>query len=594
MKYMVCVLLSSFLFFSCSNNNSNGDSLTDGDAEDHTVDWESEFTLPEQDENGWSVLTPSEDSRLIYVSNSSGNDNSAVTYTLSDMDIGDDPYNPVGGINAFETIEAALDQLRDWSPDYILLKRGETWEPEGTIYLTRGRSLDERMVLTTYGTGTQRPTITNSGVNFDDADFSAVIGIHFVATRRDPSSVDFAGFDSVPNTTGFNALGGYGNTITLGILIEDCHFDWFKNNVIQSSPDNGGEILTEIIVRRNIITNNYSTDSHSQGLYTSHVSMLLEENIFDHNGWYKQGSNNAQDEGMATMFNHDTYFSNTQNTIFRKNLFLRPSSIGTKFTSNSPGDTDEINAWNILLDNNLYIEGEVAISMGGNDDYDDGPRWENIYIANNVIMHVGRTQPTNRTLGWGIDIDDWDTGLVQGNILTSWGDAETLTNNWALVSQGHTSDVQYDGNIIYNVYSGQSIVQFRDGGIQNNIIFNDNTLDTGDEAPLLYYSPLADSDFDDNFFYTENEEEEWFVSSEEGYIDFARYQELSGDTGSVCERKAYAAPDRTIETYLDAIGLDMNMDAFVEALVQQSKYSWDDNLSADAINSYIRDGFVEE
>lgn len=333
------------------------------------------------------------------MSSSSGNDDSAVTYTLSDTDVGDDPYNPVGGINAFETIEAALDQLRDGFPDYILLKRGETWEPEGTIYLTRGRSLGERMVLTTYGTGTQRPTIKNSGVNFDDADFSAVIGIHFMATKRDPSSVDFTGFDSVPNTTGFNALGGYGNTITQGILIEDCHFDWFKNNVIQSSPDNGGEILTEIIVRR---------------------------------------------------------------------------------------------------------------------------------------------------------------------------------------------------NIIYNVYSGQSLVQSRDGDIQTGIIFNDNTLDTGDEAPLLYYSPLTDSDFYDNSFYTENEEEEWFVSSEEGYIDFERYQELSGDTGSVCERKAYEAPDRTIETYLDAIGLDTDMDSFVEALVRQSKYSWDGNLSADAINNYIRNGFVVE
>jgi hypothetical protein len=34
-------------------------------------------------------------------------------------------------------------------------------------------------------------------------------------------------------------------------------------------------------------------------------------------------------------------------------------------------------------------------------------------------MHVGRTQPTNRTLGWGIDIDDWKKGLVMGNILAS-------------------------------------------------------------------------------------------------------------------------------------------------------------------------------
>ena len=606
MKYLVFVLLFSLLFYSCNNGNSQSDALTDDNIDsgsessqedsstNYSVDWESEFTLPEQDENGWSILTPSEDSRLIYVSSESGDNDSAETYTLSDADVGDDPYNPVGDIKPFETIEAALGQLRDEYPDYILLKRGETWEPQSTIYLTKGRSLYERMVFSTYGSSSERPTIKNCGVNFDDADFSAVLGIHFVASKRNPSSADFVGFDNDPKTSGFNALGGYGNSITQGILIEDCHFDWFRNNVIQSSPANGGEILTEIIVRRNIITNNYSTDSHSQGLYTSHVSMLLEENIFDHNGWYKQGSSNAKEEGMATMFNHDTYFTDTRNTIFRRNLFLRPSSIGTKFTSNSSGDTDEINAWNILLDNNLYLEGEVAISMGGNTDYDDGPRWENIFIINNVIMHVGRTQPTSRTLGWGIDIDDWKTGLVKGNILAGWGDEDTLRNNWAILSQGHTSDVQYCENIIYDIYGGQPLVRFTDGAIQANIIFNNNTIDTSDEAALLYYSSLTGSEFYDNSFYSNNEEERWFVSSEEGNINFERYQELSGDTGSVCAKKAYVDPDRTIETYLALIGLSADMDTFVQALVQQSKSNWNVALSADTINNYIRGGFVEE
>jgi hypothetical protein len=613
LKSILLVFLASILFFSCGGGSDNDKSTNDvidsgsGGSQDdsstddagyspvnYSVDWESEFTYPEQDDDGWSVLTPSSDSLLIYVSSDSGNDGSAETYTLSDSEIGDDPYNPEGTINAFATIGEAVDQLRDGYPDYILLKRGETWEPDATIFLTKGRSLDERVVLTTYGSSSERPTIKNCGVNFDDADFSAVIGIHFVASKRNPSSADFAGFDDVPAISGFNALGGYGNSITQGILIEDCHFDWFKGNVIQSSLDNGGEVLTEIIVRRNIITNNYSTDSHSQGLYTSHVSMLLEENIFDHNGWYKQGSNNAQEEGMATMFNHDTYFTDTRNTIFRRNLFLRASSIGTKFTANSSGTTDEVNAWNILLDNNLYIEGEIAISMGGNTDLDDGPRWENIYIVNNVIMHVGRTQPTNRTLGWGIGVDDWDTGLVQDNIITSWGDADTLTNNWAILSQGHTSDVQYTGNIINDVYSGQSLVQFQDGSIQEGITFNDNVINTNDEAPLLYYSPLSTSNFYDNYFYSKNADDKWFYYSEDGYISFEEYKTHSGDTSSVCEQITYANSDCTIETYLDSIGLDTDMDAFVEALVLQSKYNWESDLLAETINDYVRDCFIEE
>ena len=37
------------------------------------------------DESGWSIITPSEDSRLIYVSSSSGNDDTAEFYAPRDM-----------------------------------------------------------------------------------------------------------------------------------------------------------------------------------------------------------------------------------------------------------------------------------------------------------------------------------------------------------------------------------------------------------------------------------------------------------------------------------------------------------------------------
>jgi hypothetical protein len=91
------------------------------------------------------------------------------------------------------------------------------------------------------------------------------------------------------------------------------------------------------VIRRCLFLDNYCATAHSQGLYTNEISLTLEENIFDHNGWLIRQieSGNEQDSGQATMFNHNTYFTNAHTVVFRGNMFLRGSSIGTKWTANS-------------------------------------------------------------------------------------------------------------------------------------------------------------------------------------------------------------------------------------------------------------------
>lgn len=107
--------------------------------------WEANFTLPQQDANGWSILTPSADSRLIYVS-TSGDDGTAQTYTSVSAEVGADLYNP-GAVLPYATLDAALAQARAGYPDYILLRRGDTWTRTAAIAMKAGRSATERMVL---------------------------------------------------------------------------------------------------------------------------------------------------------------------------------------------------------------------------------------------------------------------------------------------------------------------------------------------------------------------------------------------------------------------------------------------------------------
>src|SRR5689334_1408982 len=90
------------------------------------------------DDNGWTTVTPSDDTRQVYVSSSEGDD----------ANNGLSPQSPV------ETITAGIKLLRDGMPDWLLLKRGDSWSGEGLgSWSKSGRSAEEPMLISAYDTG---------------------------------------------------------------------------------------------------------------------------------------------------------------------------------------------------------------------------------------------------------------------------------------------------------------------------------------------------------------------------------------------------------------------------------------------------------
>jgi hypothetical protein len=61
-----------------------------------------------------------------YVSSSLGDDSTARGYRPSD--VGPDPFHPTGTIAAYRTITAAVDASTNGQPDWVLLRRGDSWE----------------------------------------------------------------------------------------------------------------------------------------------------------------------------------------------------------------------------------------------------------------------------------------------------------------------------------------------------------------------------------------------------------------------------------------------------------------------------------
>ena len=186
------------------------------------------------------------------------------------------------------------------------------------------------------------------------------------------------------------------------ILIEDCQFIAYGNNILTGHvADNGNAPIERVAFRRCHFLRNWN-DSRSQGLY--HVGqdmgnnsagvVLLEECFFDHNGWlgyYEAGGYRDHRNGQATFLNHNTYFTSARNILMLRNIFTRPSSIQNKFTGTTSNPTQ-----NIVLRDNLFIEGEVGLSAGGNSSGVN--RFKDMVVEDNIYTHVGRDNPTKRNL----------------------------------------------------------------------------------------------------------------------------------------------------------------------------------------------------
>ena len=107
---------------------------------------EAQFNYLPLDADGWSIITPSADSRLIYVDATNGNDATGTHYLPSTLPNVDNWHDP-GAVQPYQTFSAALAEKRQDYPDWILLKRGEEFSFSGRQNLKNGRSIAQKPVL---------------------------------------------------------------------------------------------------------------------------------------------------------------------------------------------------------------------------------------------------------------------------------------------------------------------------------------------------------------------------------------------------------------------------------------------------------------
>lgn len=562
------------------------------------------------DANGWALLEPAADSRIVYVSSREGDDATAQVYKVGEPAVGADPRLPTGPVRAFKTVNAAMEHAREGAPDWVLFKRGDEFD-KVKIQARSGRSAKEPSFIGAYGKGADRPVFRGhgSGVSFGRANtgkqFAVLMDVVFHATCMDPDSPDYQPDPRTHPQGGHAAVSIDGGTQSQAknILVENCLLRFCCFNCGGFSPD----AMADVVIRRCAVLDAYTLRGHTQGMWGAHASVLLEECLFDHNGWlYQNVPENKGKPGLANPLSHNTYCLNMRYTIFRDNIFLRGASIGNKFTA-KPGAAS---VRNVFLDNNLYLDGEIGVGIGGNV---PGPlRWVDCRLVNNVMVDLGRSRPTGRILGWGMGISDWDGGLVANNLIHHFGDETVRMVHGILIKAGAEDaelkerevqktpgpwcrNLTVRNNVIHGLHSTRGsglIVDLTKAEFQNVRIADNHIQMPGHSTTVagVQGNDLSGVQFSGNTYYTDADAGAWFVVNGEKK-GFDEWVKLSGERDARNTKVAYPDPARDIEAYMKHLGKEPTYAAFIEEVRKQSRANWRPEFTAPAINDWFRAGF---
>ncbi len=506
------------------------------------------------DSGGWTVVTPQSGDRLVYVSSSSGNNaNSGLSAS-----------SPV------KTLAKGVSLMRNGTGDELLLKAGDTWHENLVYWRLSGQSSQNPMLISSYGSGA-RPTImsgtsdglTTGASSNPEIDYLDIIGLHFWADGRDPNLTRSPAGNAY--TTGINIL-----SKSNSILVENCLVQDYAVNL--NFQDYQGP-LTNISVRRNVSIDSYSTNNRSQGLYANGVTnLLLEGNLFDHNGYNDQVSG-----AFATWFNHDCYISGENyNCVIRDNIFSRAAGYGLQARSGG------------VVQNNLFINNPVGASYGLVNGALTHPYGVTGSVTGNVFIggaNIGATQG-----GSGLQLANTSTAgvTVANNIFT-----HSVANSPAAITltfgQGQSNSYQSVGinnltirnNVVYNYNRAVQVDSgFTPGGssltsINNVNIYSNEFKNIG--TPVISHDDRISS------------QEHWGSN----YFDSVGAPRVGGVLQAAEPRTtlSFASPDRTIESYSAAIGASASVSSFLYWARLQAHQNWNPNLDASAAVAYFQKGF---
>jgi hypothetical protein len=533
------------------------------------------------DVNGWTIFIPAVDTRQIHVSNA-GNDTT-----------GDGSES-----TPYLTIARGQQDIRSGFADWLLLRRGDVfYEYLGTP--KSGRSRTEPTLYSSYGASSARPELwTNQsqpaigGYEGSGPRNVCFVGIKFYSYTRDPDNNpgDYLGGNSRAAISWGISPSGTPNLS--GVLFEDCWFQHYHSMSIYGST-NGNISFTDLEFRRTLITDFWIDEpgsEHSEGFYSRNATMKWHQCILDHNGWRIQGESPGTNgaDGRATYFNHNTYFArNCSETEITECVSMRPSANHNKWT----GEDGAGSVVDLIENNNLKIDGEIGIDVGGNSSA--AYRFVDPTITNNVITEIGRSNSTGRNIAWGIETADWDGGTCSGNLVVHQRFSRNTYPINLRTSSG-SRNWSFNNNIVHGMASAGAAVRVIGTNSMTGCTATGNILQSTHSTARCW-------DFDGTTSgFTFNTDEVYSLASvgawHRGDGSVKSTAQWNTDTGdsATSNQTAFVDDTRSIETYMTHISeTPATVEQFYVLQRQQSKANWRTELTAPVINDWFRAGFTK-
>ena len=528
---------------------------------DLPADVDYDFPSLAQTSYGWTdfeALVESgvyDDARVIFVSES-GNDSTGAIYDISDIEFDTDGmFQAVGSINPYRTIAAAYQQIRDGYPDILLFNRGDEWTESIPGYVKSGRGFYARHIIASYGSG-DRPQFFETMINARDSSYLIISGLRLYTNNWETSG------RAIEITGDVNHQ-----------LYEDLKVDEHYNNKVQGGTDG----VSNVAFRRCIFTDH---SAHDGVFYAARVTGLLYEgNVF-----YRPREPSDPDR-------------------YGRHLYLSPSGsgddkhalVGVILRGNifALGERESVDVRSGgVVDNNLFLQNDL-LSIGGRGGSADS--LQAVAVTNNV--HLEGSPNTNDTNQ--LNLINIYGGLVSGNIWTDPTNVGSGANAISIMGSETVfvaKNITIRDNLIYG-YQGSGSAR----GLQissnleevENITISSNEFQyvTGSSNIILHRDWQEDRfegfTYRNNKYYSTSSESDWFIPGDtlNGWI------RESGETGAESGRISYPYPDRTIKTYNDSLGGTASTEAFIEEVLNQSRYNWRPAYTAAGANNYIRAGF---
>jgi hypothetical protein len=500
--------------------------------------------------SGWTEFTPSPSTVQIHVSESQG----------SDLNSGLSPNDAV------QTLAMGISLLRDGFPDWLLLRRDDVWTNENLgLWTKSGASPAERMLIGSYGSGL-RPHIktgTSSGLTVQSGPVSnlAIVGL-----RLEPHTY----------TGSEGSIGVRWQHQGENILIEDCYLLGFESNVV-IDPASGW--VSDVQIRRSIIADAHAMAGVSTGARFSNThGILLEENLFDHNGWKAGVAPQVPYNHAIDVRGSCTSFVATGNLVARSshaglqataggncddNLFVRNpvgAAFGHVIDTTYPATPGGVGG---SFSRNLIVEGvDLAYTPAAEGLYLGNLASSGTTVQGNIIAHAMGVLPPS---AWAIHVSESSGPILNLTI------AETISMGWEgglYIAPPITTpgSITFTGNTVMNSCFYHGLVH-DPGGVAPTLNFGGNTYHSFLSSGLPFFGAAT-------------------------WMDFAAWVAYSGETGSSYQGVNFAASGRHAGMYHALLGGTPSLSGFLQSARQQQRGSWNGAYTAAALGAWLRNGFA--